>query len=81
MKFNELYLVLEKNKYYVFALKDILTFYPNENLINLKKLVYRWKKRGLIKILKKGLYELVFPKDYNIPDMYIANKLYFPSYL
>ncbi|MFA5361871.1 MAG: hypothetical protein WC335_01300 [Candidatus Omnitrophota bacterium] len=31
--------------------------------------------------LKRGLYELIYPKDSGIPDMYIANVLYSPSYV
>jgi predicted transcriptional regulator of viral defense system len=43
--------------------------------------MYRWRNKGLIAGLKKGLYELIFPQETAIPDMAIANKLYEPSYV
>ena len=81
MLFKDLFQTLEKNKYYVFSYEDILSFYPNEKKLNLKKSIYRWKQKGWIKLLKKGLYELSYPKDFIIPDLYVANKLYSPSYI
>jgi predicted transcriptional regulator of viral defense system len=81
MEFNELYKTLVNNKYYIFSFEDILSFFPNEKKTNLKKLIYRWKKEGQIYSLKRGLYELTYPKDLIIPDLYIANKLYNPSYV
>ncbi|MEW6171432.1 MAG: hypothetical protein AB1472_07765, partial [Candidatus Omnitrophota bacterium] len=42
---------------------------------------YRWVKKGWIYSLKRGLYELTYPKDFVVSDMYIANKLYNPSYV
>lgn len=81
MKFKDLYAVLEKNRYYIFSYEDILTFYPDEKKSNLKKMIYRWNKQGWLNPLKRGLYELAYPKDFNIPDMYIANRLYNPSYV
>jgi predicted transcriptional regulator of viral defense system len=81
MNFKNLYKILDKNKYYVFSFQDILSFFPTESEENLKKIIYRWKKARLICHLKRGLYELSYPKDFNVPDMYIANVLYSPSYV
>ncbi len=81
MKFNELYKTLEKNNYYVFSFEDILSLYPDEKKHNLKRMIYLWSRKGWIYPLKRGLYELTYPKDYTIPDMYVANKLYSPSYV
>lgn len=81
MKFKDMYRILEKNKYYIFAYEDLLSFYPNEKRANLKKTIYRWKKNGWIYTLKRGLYELTYPEDFIIPDMHIANNLYAPSYI
>ncbi|HEY4494891.1 MAG: hypothetical protein A3B89_03070 [Candidatus Buchananbacteria bacterium RIFCSPHIGHO2_02_FULL_40_13] len=41
-------------------------------------LVYRLKKKGYIVSVKRGLYKL---SDEQIPDLYIANKIYSPSYI
>lgn len=81
MNFKDLYKTLEKNKYYVFSYEEILSFYRNEKRCNLKNMIYRWKNKGWICPLKRGLYEITYPKDFNVPDMYIANKLYSPSYV
>ncbi|MDO9464626.1 MAG: hypothetical protein Q7J67_04945 [bacterium] len=81
MKFKDLYKTLEEYKYYVFSYEDILSFYQDEKKYNLKKMIFRWKKKEWIYPLKRGLYELTYPKDFNIPDMYVANKLYSPSYV
>jgi predicted transcriptional regulator of viral defense system len=81
MNFKDLYRTIEKNRYYVFSHEDILSFYPEERKDNLKRLIYAWKDKGWIYALKRGLYELTYPKDFVIPDMYIANRLYSPSYI
>ena len=81
MNFNEIYGILERNKYYVFSFEDLLLFCPVEKKENLKKSIYRWKNKGWIYSLKRGLYELTYPEDFTIPDLYIANRLYHPSYV
>lgn len=81
MKFRDVYKILKKKNYYVFSFQDIMTFFPKENKSNLEKRVYTWKKQGWISPLKKGLYELTYPENLIIPDLYIANRLYDPSYV
>ncbi|MDP3731755.1 MAG: hypothetical protein Q8R31_01815 [Candidatus Omnitrophota bacterium] len=81
MNFKDLYQVIDKNRYYVFSKNDLLTFFPQEKTGSLKKAIYRWKKKKWISPLKKGIYELTYPKDFLIPDMYVANHLYGPSYV
>lgn len=41
-------------------------------------LIHRYTKKGFIKRLKKGIYTLY---DTSVPDIYLANKLYEPSYV
>lgn len=81
MEFKELYKTLEKNKFYIFSYNDIRSFYPDEKTDTLKRMFGRWKEKGWLYLLKRGLYELTYPKDYNLPDIYIASKLYSPSYI
>lgn len=81
MDFRDLYKTLEKNRYFVFSFEDLLSFYPNEKKTNLKKMVYRWREKGWIYSIKKGLFEITYPRDLAIPDMHIANRLYYPSYV
>ena len=81
MKFKEFYKTLEKHKYYVFSYRDVLSFFPKEKKESVKTMLYRWKSKGWIYTLKKGLYELTYPNDFTIPDLFVANKLYSPSYV
>lgn len=81
MNFKEFYTTLEKNRFFVFSYEDISLFFPDETKNNLKTTLQRWRKKGWICSLKRGLHEVTFPKDLIIPDMYIANKLYSPSYV
>ena len=55
--------------------------FPDESVESLKVMLYRWKTDGKVKTLKNGLYELCYPRDLTLPDLYIANKLYNPSYV
>ena len=41
-------------------------------------LIHRMKKQGYIQSVKRGLYKL---SDESVPDLYLANKLYEPSYI
>lgn len=41
-------------------------------------LVHRLKKQGYIQSVKRGLYKL---SDESVPELYLANKLYEPSYI
>lgn len=41
-------------------------------------LIHRLKKQGYVQSVKRGLYIL---SDEQIPDLYLANKLYEPSYI
>jgi len=46
--------------------------------IAIRFLMHRLKKQGYIESVKRGMYKL---SDEQIPDLYIANKLYEPSYV
>ena len=81
MNFRDAYTVLEAHKFFIFSFEDLLSFYPDEDTANLKQSVFRWKEKGWIYALKRGLYELTYPRDHIVPDMYVANKLYGPSYV
>jgi len=81
MNFDVFLKKIISNKYYIFSTDDIASLFPDEDLSTIKKALFRWKKSGSIISLKKGLYELVYPQNFNIPDMFVANKLYEPSYV
>lgn len=81
MRFQEVYKRLAGERYFVFSFEDLSAFFPEENRGGLRQTLSRWKKNGWIASLRKGLYELTYPKDHDIPDFFIANKLYAPSYI
>ena len=81
MRFQETYQKLVGKKYYVFSFEDLCAFYPRQQRSGLRQYLSRWKKQGWIGSLKKGLYELTFPENLRLPDLFIANKLYEPSYV
>lgn len=81
MRFEELYQVLAEKKYRVFSFEELSLFFPNEKRETLKQSLSRWKKNKFIEPLRKGLYELVYPEPSHLSDMYLANKIYTPSYV
>lgn len=81
MKFENLFRLLTEKKFFVFSFGELCAFYPHEKPDSLKKYLFRWKNNGWLSSLRKGLYELTFPDDLKIPDMFLANKIYSPSYV
>jgi len=81
MRFEELYPVLDRNGLSVFSPGILRTLFPKEQDTNMVKSLQRWKGKGYVVQLKKGLYELAYPGDRHIPGLYIANHLYAPSYV
>lgn len=81
MKIEDVIRLFSAKKVHVFSFEDLCAFYPREKTETLKKYVFRWKKKGWIHGLRKGMYELTFPEQLNLPDMYVANKMYVPSYV
>ena len=68
---------IKERKLYIFSANDIRLLFE-VSAVAASALLHRYKKRGFILQLKRGLY--VFP-DVLPPDVYIANKLYSPSYI
>ncbi len=68
---------IKAKKLYVFSARDIRTLFGVSS-VAAASLLHRYKKGGFILQLKRGFY--VFP-DFLPPDVYVANKLYSPSYL
>jgi len=82
MKYTELYNKLEKAGIYVITLDDLLKIFPsNANRNVIKQQISYWKKSGWILSLKKGLYEVVYLRRKVLSDLFIANRLYEPSYV
>lgn len=81
MKYIDLYKKLEKSQLYLFSVQDLCCLFPAEKKESLRQQIHYWKKHNWIRVLKNGVYEIVYPEKRNIPDLFIANKLYNPSYV
>lgn len=68
---------IREKKLYLFSAKDVRALF-GASAVAVTSLLHRYKKRGFILQVKRGLY--VFP-DNLPPDAYIANKLCHPSYV
>lgn len=74
---------LQRRKYFLFSLKDLAVLFPDAGKKTLQNQLTAWTGKGYIRHLKQDLYELVDKgiPDQVIPDLYIANRLYSPSYV
>lgn len=68
---------IREKKLHIFGANDIRALF-GVSAVAAAGLLHRYKKRGFIAQIKRGLY--VFP-DALPSDVYIANKLYSPSYI
>lgn len=68
---------IKEKKLLIFTANDIRALF-GVSAVATAGLLHRYKKQGFILQVKRGMY--VFP-DALPPDVYIANKLYSPSYL
>jgi len=68
---------IKEKRLYLFNANDVRVLF-GVSAVAASALLHRYKKQGFILQLKQGFY--VFP-DVLPPDVYIANKLYSPSYL
>ena len=82
MRYVELLSTLRRNKVSIFSLRDIKNMFPDANVATLKNNLTNWLKKGYMERLKRDLYACVEPiLESEIPDFYIANRLYTPSYV
>ncbi|MEK7482362.1 MAG: type IV toxin-antitoxin system AbiEi family antitoxin domain-containing protein [Patescibacteria group bacterium] len=68
---------IKEKKLYIFSASDIRALF-GVSAVAASALLHRYKKRGFILQIKRGLY--VFP-DFLPPDVYVANRIYAPSYV
>lgn len=82
MKYLDLVSALKKNKLIIFSLRDVENLFSKEKMKTIKNDLSRWVKMGRFVKLRRNLYEFVDPGlESNISDVYVANKLYSPSYI
>ena len=81
MKYNELLKFTVDSKVQIFSIEDLMKLFPNEKEESIARLVYNWLGSKKIIRLKRGIYQISYPEKKIIPDMYVANRLYSPSYV
>ena len=82
MKYMEFLSALRRNNVSIFSLRDVENTFPDANVGTIKNNLSNWRKKGYIERLKRDLYACVEPVlESEIPDFYVANKLYPPSYI
>ncbi|MBI4431650.1 MAG: hypothetical protein HY587_08075 [Candidatus Omnitrophica bacterium] len=73
---------IKKHKLLIFTLRDVKNLFPNEHEKTIKNNLSRWVSKGYCGRLRRDLYEFTEPgSDRDIPDLYVANRLYEPSYV
>lgn len=74
---------LQRKRYFIFSLNDLLILFPKGDKKTIQNQLTEWVKRRYVSRLKRGLYELTekVPPDAVIPDLFVANRLYSPSYV
>jgi len=81
MNYLELSGALRKYRIHLFTLEDVKNLFPNEKAKTIKNNLARWLSKGYISRLRRNLYEFADKEDAKISDLYVANRLYGPSYV
>jgi predicted transcriptional regulator of viral defense system len=82
MDYISLSSALRSHKMHIFTLENVKTLFPQGKEKTIKNNFIRWLTKGYFVRLKKDLYEFIERgSGLRIPDLYIANRLYEPSYV
>lgn len=82
MNYNRFLTVIRKSRHYIFSLNDIFKYFPESTNRTMQNQLQSWTNKGLLLRLKNGVYKIQFPEGGpDLPDLYIANKIYEPSYV
>lgn len=77
MKWIDFERQIKKKNIKLFTPLDVQRFLSRSK-VAVTFLIHRLKKQGYVQSVKRGLYKL---SDESVPDLYLANKLYEPSYI
>ena len=73
--------LLRKHGLGLFSVREAGILFPRHNNLLFLLQFHQWCQKGWIRRIKRGLYELAYPEQVILPDLYIANRLYEPSYV
>lgn len=82
MKYTDFLTIIRKNKLYIFAVNEIIKYFPYSSPRTIQNQLQMWEQNGMLLRMKRGVYKIQFPEGGpDVPDLYIANRLYEPSYI
>lgn len=82
MKYTDFLTKIRQNKLYVFGVNEIEKYFSDSSGKTIQNQLQLWTEKKLLIRLKRGIYKVQFPEGGPIiPDMYIANRMYEPSYI
>lgn len=82
MKYYNFLTIIRKSKLYIFAVDEIIKYFPDSSPRTIQNQIQMWEEKGLLLRMRRGIYKVQFPEGGpDIPDLYIANKIYEPSYV
>lgn len=82
MKYQSFLTTIRKEKLYIFTPAEIAKYFPRSASKTIQNQVQLWEEKNLLLRLRRGLYKINFAEGGpDLPDLYIANRLYEPSYV
>lgn len=81
MDIRSFYQGLRRHGLVLFSTRDAAVLFPHQNGQVLSLQLHQWCRKGWLRRLKRGLYEIAYPEPFVLPDLYVANRLYDPSYV
>lgn len=64
-----------------FTPREAGLLFPRTRAATLSLQLHQWERKAWVRRLKRGLYELAYPEPLAFPDLFLANRLYEPSYV
>ena len=73
--------LLRAHKLALFSAGDLKILLSPSARQGLSLRLHQWRKKGWVSRIKRGLYQLDYPEPPVIADLYLANRIYEPSYV
>lgn len=81
MDFKAFSALLRGQRLPLFTARDAEILLPRKDARLLRLQLHQWARKGWVIRLKRGLYEPAYPEPSALSDLYVANRLYEPSYV
>ena len=81
MDINRFAVLLRAQRLTLFGSRDLAVLLPAQDRRLSAVQLHQWTRKGWVRRLKRGLYELAYPEAVAVADLFVANRLYDPSYV